>query len=475
MDLQGVMSQAYGSRDRINLNVCGYPAAVSGLIDQRRFDIMNRNKKKSAFRTATACTLSALMLLCSGCGGPPAGVKQGGGKIAVITKQQIAFWDDVKLGAEDAGKELGYDIIYSVAEGDNDYASQIESIKNAMKDNVDAIVIAPNSPTDLNDTLQEAVDKGIKIIAINSNVSSPDSTNPLTISLVNSSDFDGGVCAARNIIKSWKGKGKEVSDIGTIGIIGSTAATSDMRMLGFFDTMKRTLGKTSGVEFSELSIMGVIMGTESGAPVQAFMYESDASADGNAAAYGGDAAAYDADNAAGGADANAAKQEEPELTADELEALAKQKENEDADARIKMDIIRRFQQSEPCSKRKEAKEKALEMIDRYPDLSILYGTNTNMTLGICDAINERGLSGKVFAVGFNTDDEIISNIKNGVLQGTVVQNPYVMGYVGVKFATSAIDGDNITSHLNTGVTFVNADNMNNDFIKLILNPNMDIS
>lgn len=437
---------------------------------------MNRNKKKGVFRTVTACTLSAIMLLCGGCGGPPAGVRQGGGKIAVITKQPIAFWDDVKLGAEDAGKELGYDIIYTVAEGDNDYATQIESIKTAMKENVGAIVIAPNGRTELNDVLQQAVDKGIKIIAINSNVTSPDANNPLTISLVNSSDFDGGVCAARNIIKSWKGKGKEVSDIGTIGIIGSTASTSDMRMLGFFDTMKRTLGKTSGVEFEELSIMGVIMGTASGAPVQAFMYESDASAGGDAATYGaegGDAAANGAQD--GNADANAAQEEETELTVAELEALAKQKEKADADTRIKMGIVNSFVQSEPCSKRKEAKEKALAMIDQYPDLSILYGTNTNMTLGICDAINERGLAGKVFAVGFNTDDEIISNIKNGVLQGTVVQNPYVMGYVGVKFAASAINGDNVTNHLNTGVSFVNADNMNNDFIKLILDPTADIS
>ncbi len=437
---------------------------------------MNRNKKKGVFRTVTACTLSAIMLLCSSCGGPPAGVRQGGGKIAVITKQPIAFWDDVKLGAEDAGKELGYDIIYSVAEGDNDYATQIESIKTAMKENVGAIVIAPNGRTELNDVLQQAVDKGIKIIAINSNVTSPDANNPLTISLVNSSDFDGGVCAARNIIKSWKGKGKEVSDIGTVGIIGSTASTSDMRMLGFFDTMKRTLGRSSGVEFEELSIMGVIMGTASGAPVQAFMYESDASAGGDAAAYGaegGDAAANGAQD--GNADANAAQEEETELTAAELEALAKQKEKADADVRIKMDIVNRFVQSEPCSKRKEAKEKALAMIDQNPDLSILFGTNTNMTLGICDAINERGLAGKIFAVGFNSDDEIISNIKNGVLQGTVVQNPYVMGYVGVKFAASAINGDNVTNHLNTGVSFVNADNMNNDFIKLILDPTADIS
>ena len=117
---------------------------------------MNRNKKNGVFRTVAACTLAAAMLLSGGCGpqgGPPAGVVRGG-KIAVIAKQPISFWDDVRMGAEDAGRELGFEIIYSVAEGDNDYASQVESIKNAIRDNVNAIVIAPNSTTDLNSALQ---------------------------------------------------------------------------------------------------------------------------------------------------------------------------------------------------------------------------------------------------------------------------------------------------------------------------------
>ena len=446
---------------------------------------MNRNKKNGVFRTVAACTLSAAMLLSGGCGpqgGPPSG--QGGppgGKIAVITKQPIAFWDDVKLGAMDAGQELGYQIIYNVAEGDNDYASQVDYIKQAINAGVSAIVIAPNSQTDLNDVLQQAVDKGIKIIAINSNVVSPDSTKPLTLSLINSSDFDGGVAAARNVIKGWREKGKDVADIKKIGIIGSTASTSDMRILGFTDTLKRSIGRTRGVEFEELNMMAVIMGGAGaamgggapggegdwgGAPDGSAAEGAGCGAPDGAAA-GGDAAAYGApDGAAAGEEQNT-----EELTAAELELLAKQKEKDAADERIRQDIMMSFVQSEPCSKRKEAKEQALKLLGSDGNgFSVLFGTNTNATLGICDAINELGLSGKVFGVGFNTDDEIISNIKNGVLYGTVVQNPYVMGYVGVKYATGAIRGEQLTNHLNIGVSFVKADNMNDDFIKLILDP-----
>ncbi|MBO4523348.1 MAG: substrate-binding domain-containing protein [Ruminococcus sp.] len=436
---------------------------------------MNRNKKNGVFRTVAACTLSAAMLLSGGCGSQGGSGKGGrpGGKIAVITKQPIAFWDDVKLGAMDAGNELGYQIIYNVAEGDNDYASQVDYIKQAINAKVDAIVIAPNSQTDLNDSLQSAVDKGIKIIAINSNVQSPDQNNPLTLSLINSSDFDGGVTAARNVVKGWREKGYDVADIQKIGIIGSTASTSDMRILGFTDTLKRAIGKTRNVEFEELNMMAIIMGGAAaamgggsgdwgGAP-------DDSAADGAAfgADAGGDAAAYAAANSA---DADT-EQNTEELTAAEQELLAKQKEKEAADERIRQGIMMSFVQSEPVSKRKEAKEQAMKLLGSDGNgFSVLFGTNTNATLGIGDAINELGLSGKVFAVGFNTDDEIISYIKNGVLYGTVVQNPYVIGYVGVKFAASAVQGEQLTNHLNTGVSFVKADNMNDDFIKLILNP-----
>jgi len=425
---------------------------------------MNRNKKNGVFRTVAACTLAAAMLLSGGCGpqgGPPAGVVRGG-KIAVIAKQPISFWDDVRMGAEDAGRELGFEIIYSVAEGDNDYASQVESIKNAIRDNVNAIVIAPNSTTDLNSALQEAVDKGIKVIAINSDVQSPDPSNPLTLSLVNSSDFDGGVSAARNAVKGWVSKGKKVADINKIGIIGSTASTSDMRVLGFTDTLKRSLGREMDVEFPELNMMAILMG---GAAAMG--------GDGAGGEWGGAPDGSGADGAGFGAPEDAANGEQgeaPELTEEELEAIEKQKEKDSADDRIRQSIMKSFIQGEPCSKRKEAKEQAIKMLQANSDMSIIFGTNTNMTLGICDAINELGLSGKVFAVGFNSDDEIISNIKNGVLYGTVVQNPYVMGYVGVKFATSAIPGDEIVHHLNLGVSFVKADNMNDEFIKLVLDP-----
>ena len=79
---------------------------------------MNKKNRRGVFRAIAACTLSAAMLLSGGCGskgaqrGPGGPNAQQGGTIFVITKQSLSFWDDVKKGAEDAGEEFGYDIVF---------------------------------------------------------------------------------------------------------------------------------------------------------------------------------------------------------------------------------------------------------------------------------------------------------------------------------------------------------------------------
>lgn len=357
-----------------------------GGIEKRRFGIMNK-KRKSILRTLAACSLSAAMLVSSGCGkaGEP---KQ---KIAVIGKQQLSFWDDVKKGAMDAGNELGYDIIYTVAENDNDYTSQVADIKNAILQDAKAIVIAPNSETELNDALAEAESKGIKIININSRAKYDGVT-----SLVFTDDQEGGALAARSAVKIFKKDGRDFDKLGKVAVIGHTAATADGRIEGFKSVIAsqvvRNSPSSAGLDDEKL-----------GAKIGAF---------------------HDS-------------------------------------------II----EGERCGTQEAAKEEALKVLRRYGNtISLMYGTNTVTTLGICDAVSELDLSQDIVVVGFNSDEKELSYIKTGVLNGTVVQNPYIMGYVGVRYAKRVLDGTNVPVELDTGSVFVDAGNMNDDYIQLALYP-----
>lgn len=366
---------------------------------------MNKNKKRGIFRALAACTLSAALIVTSGCGASSKNKGKKIEKIAVITKQQLSFWDDVQKGAEDAGNELGYEIIYTVAQGDNDYSTQIDAINEAVKQNVKGIVIAPNSKTDLNAALEAAKAQGITIININSKADFEGID-----SFVSASDTESGSVAARNAVKILKVTDPNLVNVGKVAIIGHTADTAEPRIQGFTDTLTSQIIKN--MEFD---------GT---------------------------------------------------LTAEE-EAAGVRSEDKIADQ--KKEATEKFQkgilQGDRCAKREAAREEALKLLKNDGNgISVIFGTNTNTTLGICDAVSELGLGSNVVVVGFNSDPDEINYIRTGILDGTVIQNPYILGYVGVRYADKVIDGAKVPVELNTGSTFVTQSNINDDYVQLLLEP-----
>ena len=364
---------------------------------------MNKKNRRAVFRPIAACTLSAAMLLAGGCGnkgaqgGPGGPNAQQGGTIFVIAKQPLSFWDDVRKGAEDAGEELGYDIVYREATGDNDYSSQEADIQDAIKKKAKAIVIAPNGKTELNSAFEQAEKAGIKIININSKADYDG-----VLSFIRCSDNESGSVAARNAIKILRGDSMEITGLKNIAIIGHTASTAEERISGFINT------------FTDQAADAI-------APTE--MTEN-----------------------------NGEKVEENKKA--KIEAYKK-------------GIIK----GDPCAKKDAAKEEALEILQNNPgNISVFFGTNTNTTLGICEAVEELELQNEVVVIGFNSDEQELAYIRNGVLDGTVIQNPYMMGYVGVRYAKKAITGDNVPLRMDTGAVFVSTKNINDEFVNLMIYP-----
>ena len=78
-----------------------------------------------------------------------------------------AFWDRVKSGAEQAGKDYGVKVEYS---SDPDPAKQSQLIDGAVADKVDGIVVSMANPDGLEDSVKKAVAAGVPVITINSGV-----------------------------------------------------------------------------------------------------------------------------------------------------------------------------------------------------------------------------------------------------------------------------------------------------------------
>ncbi|GIP03883.1 D-ribose ABC transporter substrate-binding protein [Paenibacillus lautus] len=94
-----------------------------------------------------------------------------------------------------------------------------------------------------------------------------------------------------------------------------------------------------------------------------------------------------------------------------------------------------------------------------PDLNGIVGLNEPSTVGAGRAIRELGLVGKVKLVGFDSSVKEVKLLEEGVLQSTIVQKPFNIGYLGIKTAVSVIEGDKMPRHIYTDSVIINKDNM----------------
>lgn len=73
-------------------------------------------------------------------------------------------------------------------------------------------------------------------------------------------------------------------------------------------------------------------------------------------------------------------------------------------------------------------DKIIDMIQVNFDFVGIYGINEGLMFGVVNVIDSQNLKGKVKVIGFDSMEAIINFLKNGVIQGFVVQDVYQIGY-----------------------------------------------
>jgi ribose transport system substrate-binding protein len=76
----------------------------------------------------------------------------------------------------------------------------------------------------------------------------------------------------------------------------------------------------------------------------------------------------------------------------------------------------------------------------HPTLSGVFATNVLVAEGTDTGLKSTGAAGKVKIVGYDADPEQIADLKKGIVQALVAQQPYAEGVDGVEQAVNAIDG-----------------------------------
>jgi ribose transport system substrate-binding protein len=116
---------------------------------------------------------------------------------------------------------------------------------------------------------------------------------------------------------------------------------------------------------------------------------------------------------------------------------------------------------------------ATDLITANPDLKGIFASNLIMAQGVGQAIAENNLGGKVALVGFDNDDKLVKFLEDGVISALVVQDPYRMGYDGIKTALAASKGEKVEANVDTGANLVTKANMKDPKIDALLHPKLD--
>ena len=123
----------------------------------------------------------------------------------------------------------------------------------------------------------------------------------------------------------------------------------------------------------------------------------------------------------------------------------------------------------------QASENLLAPLKTDDGLSVdgIFCPNESTTFGMLRALQGAGLAGKVKFVGFDSSAKLVEALRNGEINGLILQNPMRMGYLGVKTVVDFINGKPVEKRIDTGVQLVTKENMEEPEIKDLLEPDLD--
>lgn len=313
-----------------------------------------------------SATVLAALLFGAGCERETATTETSSGHkhvIAVIPKlTNTVFWQSVLAGAQEAGKDYGYEIIFDGPDRETNSARQIQIVDEAIARQVEGVLLAPVDRQGLVPSVDKLDELKIPCVIIDSGL---DAVH--FVSFASTDNYQGGVLAAQRMGQVLGGKG----NILVVRHIAGSHATVK-RLSGFTDTISN--------DFPGIKIVD----SESG-------------------------------------------QDTAEI----------------------------------------AKKVTEEMLKQHPDVQGLFACNVDTSVGALEALQAQKRT-DVKMVAFDPDKLLLDGLRSGEVAGIVLQNPYKMGYEGVKAVALYNKGQSSPRLIDTGVEVLTMENLTDPKIMRLL-------
>ncbi len=125
-----------------------------------------------------------------------------------------------------------------------------------------------------------------------------------------------------------------------------------------------------------------------------------------------------------------------------------------------------------------AYDKSEALLSRYkrPDGSLgidgIFCPNESTTVAMLRVLQANGWAGKVRFVGFDATDTLVQGLRDGHIDGLVVQDPVKMGYLGVTTMVKHLRGEPIEKRIDTGVRLITRAEMDRPDAQELLRPDL---
>src|SRR5258708_10380417 len=125
-----------------------------------------------------------------------------------------------------------------------------------------------------------------------------------------------------------------------------------------------------------------------------------------------------------------------------------------------------------------AYRKAEAILSTYkrPDGSLgvngIFCPNESSAFGMLRVLQDNGWAGKVHFVGFDASPNLVKGLRDGHIDGLVLQDPVSMGYLGVKTMVAHLRGQSVEKRIDTGVHLATREAMDQPEMKELLSPGL---
>jgi ribose transport system substrate-binding protein len=126
--------------------------------------------------------------------------------------------------------------------------------------------------------------------------------------------------------------------------------------------------------------------------------------------------------------------------------------------------------------RDSAMREAGPMVLQFKDqVDVIFAPNESSATGTVDVLRAQGLNKKIPVMGFDASRPLLQSIRDGDVIGSILQDPYRMGYVSTWMCVRHLRGENVNANrtdmnLSTGEYLVTKENVDSDFVLGLYDP-----